>query len=51
MTDLKVGEQPNFPDKVSVGPRPWGKEELLFVVPGEFMMKKLFVKQMIQYMA
>jgi mannose-6-phosphate isomerase len=44
MTELKKGAQPRFPKKESVGPRPWGEEELLFVSEGKFMMKKLTVK-------
>ena len=44
MNDHKVGKKPNFPKPTSVGPRPWGEEELLFVVPSQFMLKKLFVK-------
>ena len=44
MTDLKKGAQPRFPKIESMGPRPWGKELLLFVSEGKFMMKKLFVK-------
>lgn len=44
MTELKKGQQPVFPKIESVGPRPWGSEDLLFVSEGKFMMKKLFVK-------
>ena len=36
--------QPIFPAVESVGPRPWGTEDLLFISEGKFMMKKLFVK-------
>lgn len=44
MTELKKGSQPVFPKIESVGPRPWGTEDLLFISDGKFMMKKLFVK-------
>ena len=35
---------PKFPSPESVGPRPWGQEEVLFIAPGKFMLKKLFIK-------
>ena len=33
-----------FPQPEDMGPRDWGKETLLVLVPGEFSLKKLFVK-------
>ena len=44
MTELKKGAQPIFPESESVGPRPWGTEDLLFISEGKFMLKKLCVK-------
>lgn len=44
MQGLKKGEQPIFPDPESVGPRPWGQEELLVLVSGKYMLKKLTIK-------
>lgn len=44
MTDLKRFQQPIFPTVEDVGPRPWGKEELLVLVPGEYMLKRLTIK-------
>lgn len=38
------GAQPLFPTPESVGARPWGTEELLVLVPGKYMLKKLTVK-------
>ena len=38
------GAQPHFPAPESVGARPWGTEELLVLVPGKYMLKKLTVK-------
>jgi len=38
------GAQPHFPTPESVGVRPWGTEELLVLVPGKYMIKKLTVK-------
>ena len=38
------GAQPHFPTPESVGARPWGTEELLVLVPGKYMLKKLTVK-------
>lgn len=38
------GAQPHFPTPESVGSRPWGTEELLVLVPGKYMLKKLTVK-------
>lgn len=42
---LKIGSQPNFPQIIDLGPRPWGTEELLFIADGKFMMKKLTIKK------
>ena len=36
--------QPHFPDTESVGPRDWGTEDLLILVPKKFMLKRLFLK-------
>lgn len=33
-----------FPEAEDMGPRDWGVETLLALVPGEFSLKKLFVK-------
>lgn len=35
---------PHFPDPQSVGERPWGREDLLLLVSGKFMLKRLFVR-------
>ena len=41
----KIGKiQPNFPKPESVGERPWGTEDLLVLIPGKLMLKRLFVK-------
>ena len=34
----------NFPHPEDMGPRDWGVETLLAIVPGNFSLKKLFVK-------
>ena len=34
---------PKFPISNDVGARPWGKEEILVIVPGKYMLKKLFI--------
>ena len=39
--DFLVGEAPVFPVREDMGPRDWGKETLLCLVSGEFMMKEL----------
>ena len=39
------GVKPNFPQAEDVGSRPWGKEELLVLVPGKYMLKKLSIKK------
>ena len=36
--------QPKFPQPKSVGERPWGTEDLLVLIPGKLMLKRLFVK-------
>lgn len=43
-SDLKRYMKPNFPDVHSIGDRPWGTEDLLVLVPGKFMIKRLFIK-------
>ena len=35
------GAQPLFPEVEDMGLRPWGKEELLVLVAGKYMLKKL----------
>ena len=40
----KIRNQPKFPVSESVGERPWGTEELLVLIPGKLMLKKLFVR-------
>lgn len=40
--EYKKGELPNFPNIEDLGPRPWGTEELLVLVPGKYMLKKTF---------
>lgn len=42
--EYKKGELPNFPNIEDLGPRPWGTEELLVLVPGKYMLKKLSIK-------
>lgn len=44
MIERKKGKQPLFPQPESVGERDWGTEDLLFLSPGRFMLKKLFMK-------
>ena len=41
---MKKGAQPIFPEIENMGPRPWGQEELLVLVPGEYMLKRLTIK-------
>jgi len=36
--------QPKFPQPKSVGDRPWGTEDLLVLIPGKLMLKRLFLK-------
>jgi len=36
--------QVSFPLEEDMGPRDWGKETLLVIVPGEFSLKKLYMK-------
>ncbi|MDB3961738.1 cupin domain-containing protein [Paracoccaceae bacterium] len=43
--EYKPGEQPIFPKVEDVGSRPWGKEEILVVVPGKYMLKKLTINK------
>ncbi|MDB2338302.1 cupin domain-containing protein [Amylibacter sp.] len=42
--DYIKGGMPNFPNITDMGPRPWGTEELLVLVPGKYMLKKLSIK-------
>jgi len=42
--DMKKYKQPEFPEAQTVGPRPWGEEQLLVLAEGKYMMKRLFVK-------
>ena len=44
ISDLKKGIQPNFPEPESVGDRPWGKEDLLVLVPKKYMLKRLEIR-------
>jgi mannose-6-phosphate isomerase len=44
MDELKKGAQPKFCKPTSVGDRPWGTEDLLVLVEGKFMLKKLFLR-------
>lgn len=39
------GLRPSFPETQDLGERPWGKEELLVLVPGKYMLKKLTIKK------
>lgn len=41
----KKGEKPRFCSPEDVGPRPWGKEELLVLVKGKYMLKRLTIKK------
>lgn len=40
----KPYSQPVFSTPCDMGERPWGKEELLVLVPGKYMLKKLTIK-------
>lgn len=40
----KPGVQPIFSKPVDMGKRPWGTEELLVLVPGKYMLKRLTIK-------
>lgn len=44
MDELENKIKPNFPLPESVGDRPWGTEELLVLISGEFMLKRLEIK-------
>ena len=35
---------PNFPERESVGERPWGREDILVIVSGKYMLKHLLIK-------
>jgi len=43
--EYEPGAMPIFPKVEDVGPRPWGKEELLVLVPGKYMLKRLTLKK------
>ena len=45
MESLRYGEQPVFLEPQDLGERPWGKEELLVLVPQKYMLKKLTIKK------
>ena len=40
-TEYKSKTSPIFPEPRDLGKRPWGKEELLVLIPGKFMLKKI----------
>lgn len=40
----KPKQLPKFPKSENLGERPWGTEELLVLVPGKYMLKKLSIK-------
>ena len=44
MDEIKKGAQPKFSTPTSIGDRPWGTEELLVLVDGKYMLKKLTIK-------
>ena len=44
MNEITNTPSPNFPTTESVGDRQWGTEELLVLIPGKLMLKKLFVR-------
>ena len=44
MTVTEADQKPNFPSPQSVGDRPWGQEDLLVLIPGKLMLKRLFIK-------
>lgn len=39
----KPGAQPVFATPEEVAPRPWGREELLVLIPGKLMLKRLTI--------
>jgi len=41
---IKLNKKPIFSKPKTLGRRPWGKEELLVLIPGKLMLKKLFIK-------
>ena len=45
MVELRKGEKPKFLKPEDLGERPWGKEELLVLVPNKYMLKKLTIKR------
>ncbi len=42
-TEYKSKTSPIFPEPQDLGKRPWGKEELLVLIPGKLMLKKLTI--------
>lgn len=44
LTSHLAGEKPVFSEPEDLGPRPWGKEELLVLVEGKYMLKRLTIK-------
>ena len=45
MNKAGLNSVPEFPDAESVGPRDWGEEILVSLVPEKFMMKKLYINK------
>ena len=43
--EYKIGVKPRFPEIEDMGERPWGKEELLVLVPGKYMLKRLSINK------
>ena len=41
---IKLDEKPIFKKPKNIGNRPWGKEELLVLIPNKLMLKRLFIK-------
>ena len=45
MNRANLDSVPEFPNPESVGPRNWGEEILVSLVPEKFMMKKLYINK------
>ena len=45
MNRANIDSSPEFPESESVGPRDWGEEILVSLVPEKFMMKKLYINK------
>ena len=43
-SEMKNNPVAKFPVSESVGDRAWGAEELLVLIPGKLMLKRLFVR-------